>query len=118
MTHWTLIFVAAAANVVLNLCLKQTGQSVNPESLKSIIISLLMSPWSWLAGISAVILLTAFVAAVRQYSLSLTYTAVTALAMVALTVVSVALRYESISTTRVAGLTFIIVGLALSARAD
>lgn len=118
MTHWTLIFIAATANVVLNLCLKQTGQGVNPESLKTIVVSLLLSPWSWLAGISAVILLTAFVAAVRQYSLSLTYTAVTALAMVALTIVSVALRYESITSTRVAGLTFIVVGLALSARAE
>lgn len=114
--HWILIAVAASANVVLNLCLKQMGQSIEVKSPLGLVSSLILSPWAWASALSAMVLLGAFVTAVRTFSLSLTYTAVTALAMVALTVVSVALKVETISLTRVAGLVLIVSGLILSAR--
>lgn len=117
MTHWTLIFIAAAANVILNLCLRQTGKAVDPSSVGTLIVSLLTTPWAWVSGISALVLVSAFVVAVRTYSLSLTYTAVTAIAMVALTAVSASLQYETVSGMRMAGLAFIVVGLAISAQA-
>ncbi|MEP1202180.1 MULTISPECIES: hypothetical protein [Rhodobacterales] len=115
MTHWTLILIAACANVALNLFLRQTGRGLNTGSLGEIILSLLVSPWAWLSVMSAAVLLGAFVAAIRVYSLSLTYAAVTSIAMVALTVVGVVWHMEVLSTTRVLGLGLIISGILLSA---
>lgn len=117
MSHWTLILIAAAANVALNLLLRQGGKSLNTSSPRELVVSLLLSPWMWLAALSAIVLLTAFVAAIRVYSLSLTYTAVTASAMVALTALGAALQYEQISGMRGAGLALIVAGLVLTARA-
>ncbi|MFC0199746.1 hypothetical protein [Paracoccus rhizosphaerae] len=80
-------------------------------------MSIITSGWMWLAVLSAGFLLTAFVAAIRLYSLSLTYTAVTALAMVLLTMIGVLLHQESINLARIAGLALIIVGLAVTTMA-
>lgn len=118
MSHWTLICIAAAANVFLNLSLRQIGRQINIASAEKFLLSLLSSPWTWLSIAGATVLVAAFVAAVRTYSLSLTYTAVTTLAIFALTVISVTLRYETISTLRVVGLVLIIVGLILCAQDD
>jgi multidrug transporter EmrE-like cation transporter len=116
-SHWALILIAAAANVALNLCLKQGGRGLDTSGLGALVRSLALSPWIWLACLSAAVLLTAFVAAIRVYSLSLTYTAVTALAMVALTVLGVALQQEQITLLRGLGLAFIVGGLVLTAAA-
>ncbi len=115
MTHWLLITVAALSNVALNLCLKKGGAGLNVSSPWTLFLSILTSGWMWLAVLSAGLLLTSFVAAIRQYSLSLTYTAVTALAMVLLTVIGVLLQNESINSARIAGLGLIIAGLAVTA---
>lgn len=117
MSHWTLIAIAAAANVALNLFLRKGGQGLDVSGARSLVVSLLLSPWMWCAVLSAVVLLTAFVAAVREYSLSLTYTAVTAMAMVALTVVGALVHHEQVSLMRVAGLGLIVAGLVVTARA-
>ncbi len=115
MTHWTLILVAAGANVVLNLCLKRGGQGLDASGPAALAWSVLASPWMWLAGLSAVALLGAFVAAIRLYSLSLTYTAVTALAMVSLTVIGALFQGETVGAARAAGLGLIVAGLAVTA---
>lgn len=117
MTHWILILIAAGANILLNLCLRQTGRSISTESLGSIITGLILSPWAWASCLCAGVLLTAFVAAIRVYSLSLTYAAVTAIAMVGLTAVSVALQIETINLARVLGLALIVSGILVSAYA-
>jgi multidrug transporter EmrE-like cation transporter len=116
MSHWTLICIAAGANVALNLLLQQGGKSLDTHDLRRLIFSIVMSPWMWLAGLCAVVLLTAFVAAIRQYPLSITYIAVTSMAMVALTVLGALLQYESVSLTRATGLILIVAGLALTAQ--
>lgn len=118
MGHWTLILIAAGANVALNLLLREGGRALDTSSLRQLLISIVLSPWMWLAVLSAGVLLTAFVAAVREYSLSLTYTAVTALAMVALTAIGAALQHEQVSLMRVAGLMLIVAGLVVTARAS
>lgn len=115
MNHWLLIVIAASANVALNLCLKKGGQALNVSTPWTIAQSVLTSGWMWLGVLSAGLLLTAFVSAIRLYSLSLTYTAVTALAMVMLTAISVLLQQESINAARVAGLALIIAGLVVTA---
>lgn len=117
MGHWTLILIAAGANVALNLFLRAGGREIDTSSLRHILTSIVQSPWMWLAVLSGGVLLTAFVAAVRVYSLSMTYTAVTALAMVVLTVIGAMVHDEQVSVMRVAGLTLIVAGLAITARA-
>lgn len=117
MNHWLLIFIAAFSNVALNLFLKKGGQSLDTSGLLPLIVSILKSGWMWLAVISAVSLLSAFVAAIRIYSLSLTYTAVTALAMVTLTVIGALFQQEILNITRVAGLSLIVAGLVVTAMA-
>lgn len=107
--------IAAGANVVLNLCLKQGGRGLNTAGLRELFFSILLSPWMWAAVLSAMVLLSAFVAAVRVHSLSLTYTAVTALAMVTLTAIGMGLQQEPFSLGRLVGLTLIIAGLTVTA---
>ena len=117
MNHWLLIFIAAGANVALNLFLKKGGQSLDTATLGRLVLWILSSGWMWLAVISAAALLTAFVSAIRVYSLSLTYTAVTALAMVTLTLIGALFQQEVIGLTRVAGLGLIVAGLVVTAMA-
>ena len=115
MTQWTLILIAAGAKILLNLSLRQMGRSVSTDSIMSIATSLFLSPWTWISCLWAVVLLSAFVAAIRVYSLSLTYAAVTAIAMVGLTAASVALQMETLSVGRMVGLTLIVAGILVSA---
>lgn len=117
MNHWSLILIAAGANVLLNLCLQKGGRGLNTAGLRELIASILLSPWMWAAVFSAVVLLSAFVTAVRVHSLSLTYTAVTALAMVMLTAIGMGLQQETFSIWRIAGLGLIISGLLVTALA-
>ena len=115
MNHWILIVTAAGANVALNLFLKKGGQGLDTTNLGTLILSILGSAWMWMAVISAAALLTAFVAAIRTYSLSLTYTAVTALAMVTLTIVDAMIQHETIGIGRSLGLGLIVSGLLVTA---
>ena len=115
--HLGLILIAACANVALNLLLKQGARGLDTSGLVPLIGSLILSIWFWLACLSAAVLLTAFVTAIRSYSLSLTYTAVTALAMVALTLLGVAMQTEQVSLLRGVGLTLIVSGLVVTALA-
>lgn len=118
MTHWSLILIAATANVLLNIFLSSLGRSLSTNTLREIVVGVLSSPWTWAAFVSACVLLTAFVAAIRLYSLSMTYTAVTAIAMVTLTGLAVALRIETLSLMRGIGLGLIVSGLLVTAAAD
>lgn len=115
MNHWTLIVIAASANVALNLLLKKGGQHLDTTNIGPLFLSILGSAWMWMAVISAGLLLTAFIAAIRIYSLSLTYTAVTALAMVSLTVIDVMVQQEPIGVGRSLGLGLIVSGLLVTA---
>ncbi len=117
MSHWSLILIAACANVLLNLCLQKGGRELSTAGLRELVTSIFWSPWMWVAMLSAVLLLSAFVAAVRIHSLSLTYTAVTALAMVTLTAIGMGLQQEPFSIWRIGGLGLIISGLIVTALA-
>jgi multidrug transporter EmrE-like cation transporter len=115
--HWTLILIAAMANVVLNLSLRQTARSYMPGSLGETLASVLLSPWAWLSVLSGAILVGTFAVAIRSFSLSLTYTAITAIAMVSLTLIGALLQYETVNLGRAVGLTLIVTGLVISALA-
>ena len=115
MNHWILIVTAACANVALNLFLKKGGQTLDTSSIGALLLSILGSAWMWMAVLSAVLLLTAFVSAIRIYSLSLTYTAITALAMVSLTMIDGLIQQEAIGLGRSLGLGLIVLGLVVTA---
>lgn len=117
MNHWLLIIVAAGSNVALNLCLKKGSQGLDTSGPLDLALSILLSAWMWLAVASAVLLLASFVWAIRLYSLSLTYTAVTAMAMVALTAIGATLGGEALSVPRILGLSLIVAGLVVTALA-
>tara|TARA_Y100000815_G_scaffold275560_1_gene314545 strand:- start:5649 stop:6005 length:357 start_codon:yes stop_codon:yes gene_type:complete len=111
--HWTLISIAAAANVALNLTLRHVARSLDTGSLKGVVTSLLLSPWFALSVVFGTVLVGAFLAAIRQYSLGITYTAITSLAMVGLTVVGALVFNEVVSAMRIGGLALVIAGLVL-----
>ena len=115
MMHWTLIIIAATANVVLNLSLKQTARSPASGGPVEVMVGVLLSPWAWLSVLSGAILVGAFATAIRTFSLSLTYTAITAIAMVALTVIGALLGNEAVSPGRTIGLILIVTGLVVTA---
>lgn len=115
MTHLVLILIAVAANLGLNLSLKAGAKHLRTGGAAELAASVVLNPWFWVAGVNAVILLAAFITAIRSYSLSLTYTAVTALAMVSLTILGAAMQWEEINLLRWLGLALIISGLVLSA---
>ena len=117
MTHLGLILLAVCANVVLNLSLRQTSRGMDVSSLGAGAFSLLLSPWMWLSLASGFVLIAAFMGAIRHYSLSITYVAVTATAMVALTVIGLLWHGEQASLGRFLGLGLILVGLVLTIRA-
>lgn len=113
--HWALILLAAAANVVLNLSLRQTARSQFSGLPREILAGVLLSPWAWLSVLSGMVLVGAFMAAIRSFSLSLAYTSITAIAMVTLTLIGAFLQYETVSLGRAVGLALIVTGLVVSA---
>ncbi len=117
MTHLGLILLAVCANVVLNLSLRQTSRGMDVSSLGAGAFSLLLSPWMWLSLASGFVLIAAFMGAIRYYSLSITYVAVTASAMVVLTLAGMLLHDEHVSLGRFLGLALIVAGLVLTIRA-
>ncbi|MFN7002240.1 MAG: hypothetical protein ACK4NW_02275 [Roseinatronobacter sp.] len=117
MTHIALILLAVGANIVLNLALRQTSRGMDLSSIAAGAHSLLLSPWMWLSLLSGTILIAAFMGAIRNYSLSITYVSVTASAMVALTVIGVMFHHEQASLGRMLGLGLIVAGLILTLRA-
>ncbi|MCQ0970162.1 hypothetical protein MLD63_06985 [Paracoccus sp. TK19116] len=117
MNHWVLIFIAAGSNVALNLFLKKGGQELDTSGPRALVLSILSSGWIWLAVISGGLLLTAFVTAIRSYSLSLTYTAITAIAMVTLTIIDSLFLQETVNGVHIAGLTLIVLGLIVTSMA-
>lgn len=114
--HWALILTAAASNVILNLSLKALSRSVpTGVPLSETLSRILLGPWFWLSGVSGVLLVGCFMLAIRSFSLSLTYTAITALAMVVLTGIGVALQQDEMTIGRGVGLLLIVSGLIVTA---
>jgi multidrug transporter EmrE-like cation transporter len=115
---WVLIVIAAASNVVLNHSLRLISRGVDLSSSRSMVSTLFVSPFVLVAFFSGALLVGSFMIAIRHYSLSLTYTAVTALAMVSLTVLDIAVQNEALSIVRIVGLTLIVIGLICTAVAS
>ncbi|WP_151718186.1 hypothetical protein [Gemmobacter serpentinus] len=114
MMQYVLIGLAAISNVALNLSLKELSRGLETGSVARLAATTLLSPWFWAAGISGVLLIGLFMAAIRQGSVAVTYIGVTAMAMVLLTIAAAVLHGDVPGLWRIAGLGLIVVGLGLT----
>ncbi|MEM7318460.1 MAG: hypothetical protein AAF408_05495 [Pseudomonadota bacterium] len=113
--HVALIMIAAVANILLNLCLKMGAKGLDLTGPRALVLSIIQSLWMWAAVLAATTLLSAFVLAIRTHSLSVTYTAVTAVAMISLTTLDMIYFGEAPSVLRISGALAVIAGLAMIA---
>mgnify|MGYP006282075171 FL=1 len=114
--HW-LVF-AVLANVVANLSFKR-GMTTAHDGLAATApwtakaLQLLANPWLWLGGVSAVLLLGAFLMALRTVPVSVAYPVTTASAVLGIVGGGVLLLGETLSWTNALGTAFVVVGLIL-----
>lgn len=105
--------IAVIANFVANLALKRAMQQAGSGSLADILFALLASIWFWSGIISAVVLLGAYLFAIRTVPLGVSYATVTALTIALLTTWGFLLGSDSFSVIKIVGVTAIIAGLVL-----
>lgn len=115
MTQWILILVASSANIVLNMFLRQLGRSLDLTSYRGAAVSIIASPWLWLSILSGFVLVFSFIAAIRSNPLSITYAAVSAIAMAGLTLLGLILQTEALTAAKVVGIALMLVGVLVSA---
>lgn len=107
------LLVAIAANLATNFSLKAAVRGLDTSSAKTIIAGLLTSPWTWIGGISGVLLLGSFMAAIRTLPLSVAYPVLTALVIVSMTGLEWWFQGVSLGIWKAFGLGLVIVGIAL-----
>lgn len=112
--YWIAISIAIGCNVVANVCLKRLALASTGEEAS--LATLLMKPELFLLGLSGAGLLAAYAYAIRGLSLPVSYTVVTAGAMVLLLVVSAQFFDTNISKANLAGAVLVIAGIALLTR--
>lgn len=101
------------ANISTNFSLKTAVQGLDTTSLKTIASGLLTSPWAWLGGISGFVLLGSFMAAIRTLPLSIAYPVLTAMAIIVMATAEWWFQGISLGFGKIAGLAFIVAGIAL-----
>lgn len=113
MSYWIAIIIAVGCNVIANVCIKRLSL-VTAEQGFSLPI-LMQVEWPVLA-VSGAGLLGAYAYAVKGLGLPVSYTTVTAGAMVLLLFVSAGLFDTHISRLNLAGAGLVIIGIVLLAR--
>lgn len=105
--------LAVAANFCANIALKRAMQGVGGDSLREVITSLLFS-WPFWVGIgAAVVLLSAYLFAIRILPLGTSYAAVTALTIALLTTWGFWTGSDPFTLAKVIGVMAIIIGFVL-----
>ena len=105
--------LAVAANFCANLALKRAMVGVTGENLREIIFNLLGSLPFWVGVGSALVLLGAYLFAIRILPLGTSYAAVTALTIALLTTWGFWTGSDPITLAKVVGVFAIIVGFVL-----
>lgn len=113
MSPWIFVILAVVSNVCLNLSLKGLSGSLSPGAEGSLVLRIVVSPFAWLALICGLVLLGSFTMAIRSLPLSMTYSVITGAAMALLALVGLLAGYEQLSLPRLAGLSMVIVGIAV-----
>lgn len=110
---WIALGAAVVANVTANLSLHRAVTVVDARLSLKTALDLLTTPWSWLGGASCLVLIIAYLMAIRTLPLSVSYATVTTLAMALLLAVGVLSGTESLTLARGAGLALVMAGVAL-----
>lgn len=105
--------VAVAANFVANLALKRAMVQVEGGGLVAIALTLLGSLAFWIGIGSAMVLLAAYLYAIRTVPLGISYASVTALTIGLLTTWGFLSGAEPVTLTRMIGVAVIIAGFIL-----
>lgn len=113
MKGFIFLVVAVVANLSTNFSLKAAVRDLDTSSIGAIFLGLLTSPWAWLGGISGMLLLGSFMAAIRTLPLSIAYPVLTALAIIVMAGIEWWFQGVSFSIWKVLGLTLMIAGIAL-----
>ncbi|MBB4657967.1 DMT family transporter [Parvularcula dongshanensis] len=113
---WFLVGLAVCANVATNASLKRLMQTVTPRPAIGFAFELMASPWAWIAGVSGMTLLGAYVLALRSLDLSTSYAVTTSAALIGITLVSITLLGEQATLTKLGGVGLVILGIVLLSR--
>ena len=105
--------IAVLANFTANIALKRAMQQVGGGSLGDILLGLLGSLAFWTGIGSAVVLLSAYLFAIRTLPLGTSYAAVTALTIAALTVWGFWTGSDPVTIFKAIGVMAIILGFLL-----
>ncbi|MEO1608781.1 MAG: SMR family transporter [Pseudomonadota bacterium] len=111
---WLLLALAIVANVIANISLKIAAVSIKDVTDPlAIALRLATQAYFWAGLVSCGVLFLAFFFALRSVPVSLAYPIVTSLATVGLTVLDAMVLATPIGLTRIIGIAFVLVGIAL-----
>lgn len=110
---WFCAMGAVVANVAANVSLKKLATGLKFDGIGPLVTSVLLTPWSWIAGGSCAVLLTLYVLAIRTLPLGVTYITVSSLALAGLTVIDVVTGGKTLDFWWLAGLSFVILGTSM-----
>lgn len=116
MSAWAFIAAAVLANVATNVMLKKLMAGAAAAGGIPLLIELLTSWWFWGAAMSGIILVGSYLLAIRTLDLSVSYSIVTASALIGISIASALLLDESLSLAKLAGIALIIAGIYLISR--
>lgn len=105
--------IAVAANFIANIALKRAMQRLETGSIGDVIMGLLGSLPFWIGMGSAMVLLGAYLFAIRILPLGTSYAAVTALTIALLTIWGFWSGSDTLTLAKVAGVCAIIIGFVL-----
>lgn len=112
-TGFVFLGVAVVANLATNFSLKAAMRDLDTSSVQAVLLGLVSSPWAWIGGMSGLLLLGFFMAAIRVLPLSVVYPVLTALAIVAMTGIEWWFQGVPVGLWKSVGLVLVIVGIAL-----
>ncbi|MEO1137362.1 MAG: hypothetical protein AAFW68_12280 [Pseudomonadota bacterium] len=113
MSAWGFIAAAVLANIATNVMLKKLMAGASNASGIPLVIELVTSWWFWGAAISGVVLVGGYLLAIRTLDLSVSYSIVTASALIGISIASALLLGESLTLVKLAGIALIIAGIYL-----
>lgn len=113
---WAALILATIANVVANTSLKQAMITVDTSLEKNILLQVLGLASFWIGLVFAGILLLSYLVALRHLPVGTAYAVTTSLAMVGIIIVESQLFGTPVSTSKAAGIAFVVLGVWLMAR--
>lgn len=109
--YWFALIVAIFANIFSNVAFKRAMEGASFESGGSLLRTVGHQPWIWLGLGTAVILLGAYLFAIKRIPLSVAYPSVTGIAMVGIAVSGVVFLGETFPPIKWAALAAVIGGV-------